>query len=238
MIILKNHFENKNTLIYGNVISNGCQTFYIEELDQICDKFDVSDEQKQQVIEAYKQNLNKDDLNEYIETFVSLNHKRAVALATQNMQLIEKLSQDDDCSIIRTKIAEKKGLSTKIIKMLSQDNNLYVRETIAQRPDLDLKILERLSRDDYWVVRKGVAQKTNLPPEMIERLSQDDDWRVRRKIAQRLDLDPKIIERLSQDDDYDVKEAIKNNQSLLKNLSETIDSDIKKEEKYHQSNTY
>ena len=46
MIILKDHFDDKDTVIYANVISNGCQTFYIDELDKICEKFCVSFEQK------------------------------------------------------------------------------------------------------------------------------------------------------------------------------------------------
>lgn len=34
MIILKKHFKNKNTVIYGDTVSNGCQTFDIRELDE------------------------------------------------------------------------------------------------------------------------------------------------------------------------------------------------------------
>ena len=38
MIILEKHFNKKDTDIYGDVVSNGCQTFHIEELDKICKK--------------------------------------------------------------------------------------------------------------------------------------------------------------------------------------------------------
>ena len=41
MIIIKNHFNEKDTAIYGDIISNGCQTFNISKLDEICKKFSV-----------------------------------------------------------------------------------------------------------------------------------------------------------------------------------------------------
>lgn len=34
MIILKNHFQKKDTVIYGDTVSNGYQTFDIRELDE------------------------------------------------------------------------------------------------------------------------------------------------------------------------------------------------------------
>lgn len=52
-VILKNHFSGKDTTIVGDVINNGCQTFHIDEIDEVCNKFKVSDKQKQQAIDAH-----------------------------------------------------------------------------------------------------------------------------------------------------------------------------------------
>ena len=57
MIHLKNHFDEKDTYIIGNLISNGCQTFPIEELERVCKKYNVPKELEEQVRQLYYQNL-------------------------------------------------------------------------------------------------------------------------------------------------------------------------------------
>ena len=52
MIVLKNHFQGKDTVIYSNVVSNGCQTFFIDELDNVCQRFGVNYQTKQEVLDA------------------------------------------------------------------------------------------------------------------------------------------------------------------------------------------
>lgn len=54
MKILKNHFNQNDTVIYANIVSNGCQTFEIEKLDEICKSFEVPDSIKKEVIEAFE----------------------------------------------------------------------------------------------------------------------------------------------------------------------------------------
>ena len=52
-VVLTKHFGGKDTTIVGDVINNGCQTFHIDEIDEVCNKFKVSDKQKQQAIDAH-----------------------------------------------------------------------------------------------------------------------------------------------------------------------------------------
>ena len=43
MVILKQHYNEKDTIIYGNAILNGYETFYFEQLEEFCKEFDVFD---------------------------------------------------------------------------------------------------------------------------------------------------------------------------------------------------
>lgn len=88
MIIIKNHFDGNDTAIFGDVVSNGCQTFNISELDEICKKFAVPENTKREVIKYHQENLGKDDISTDIfdilqaENNATLNN--AVAFATTN----------------------------------------------------------------------------------------------------------------------------------------------------------
>lgn len=72
MIILKKHFNNQDTAIYANVVSNGCQTFYAEKLDEVCQEFEVPENIKQDVIRALAENQGVDDNMDEITRFEKL----------------------------------------------------------------------------------------------------------------------------------------------------------------------
>ena len=57
MIHLKNHFDGSGTYIIGKLIHNGCQTFPIEELERVCQEYDVPKELEEQVRQLYYENL-------------------------------------------------------------------------------------------------------------------------------------------------------------------------------------
>ena len=57
MIHLKNHFDGNDTYIIGKLIHNGCQTFPIEELERVCQEYDVPKELGEQVRQLYHENL-------------------------------------------------------------------------------------------------------------------------------------------------------------------------------------
>lgn len=94
MIILKNHFDGNDTAIYGDVVSNGCQTFHIHQLDEICNNYDVPKFIKEEVLKHYQENLGKDDITADIlgvlkaKNNATLNN--AVAFATTNERFLEK----------------------------------------------------------------------------------------------------------------------------------------------------
>ena len=64
MIILNQHFNGKTTYIVGDIVANGCQVFHIDLLDEVCDKFKVPSEIKEEVIVAYK--ANKETKEDYL----------------------------------------------------------------------------------------------------------------------------------------------------------------------------
>lgn len=53
MIILKNYFNGNDIAIFGDVVSNRCQTFHISELDEICQKYAVPDDVKHDILKYY-----------------------------------------------------------------------------------------------------------------------------------------------------------------------------------------
>ena len=91
MIILEKFLDNEDTVFYGDVISNGKKTFHFNKLTEACEKFNISDEQKLKIVDTYLQNLDKDNINEYvnINKCVSRAHQIAVAVGTENPELIE-----------------------------------------------------------------------------------------------------------------------------------------------------
>lgn len=93
MIILEKHFNKKDTAIYHNVVSNGCQTFHIEDLDKVCKRYNVSDDIKQSVLDAFESNKGVDDpYQNILNKLKEINNQalnNAVALATTNMDLLK-----------------------------------------------------------------------------------------------------------------------------------------------------
>lgn len=66
-VILKKHFGGNDTTIVGDVINNGCQTFHIDKINEVCIKFNVSDKQKQQVIDAHN-TINSHDFTDLFKS--------------------------------------------------------------------------------------------------------------------------------------------------------------------------
>jgi len=131
MIILKNHFDGNDTAIYGDVVSNGCQTFHIHQLDEICNNYDVPKFIKEEVLKHYQENLGKDDITADIlgvlkaKNNATLNN--AVAFATTNERFLEKMFdhfKNDENYTMRIIIAERTDISTSFIQKLANDESL------------------------------------------------------------------------------------------------------------------
>ena len=73
--------------------SNGCQTFYAEKLDEVCQEFEVPENIKQDVIRALAENQGVDDNMDEITRFEKLQQfnnntlNRAIELFTCNPNL-------------------------------------------------------------------------------------------------------------------------------------------------------
>ena len=94
MIHLKNHFDKKDTYIIGNLISNGCQTFPIEELERVCKKYNVPKELEEQVRQLYYQNLKTP---EDWDKLINDEDWRVRATVAQQGYGLDILVNDEDC---------------------------------------------------------------------------------------------------------------------------------------------
>lgn len=84
---------------------------------------------------------------------------------------------------VRANIANREDAPSKIIKMLSQDeDSYYVRQTIASRPSLPLDIIKTLAKDKHILVRIEIAKRQDLPVELTEDMLMNDDIEVRRNL--------------------------------------------------------
>lgn len=184
MIILKNHFNRNDTAIYGDIVCNGCQTFHINQLDEVCEKFRVPVEIKQDVIKHHQENIGNDDMSANIleqlktENNGALNH--AVAFATENQELLEEMlslfGYDRKMKVI---ITNKENLTENLIKKLSEDKEWDVRCAIAERNDVSKSILYELAKDEDSMVRSAVAGRSDLDQHLIQELSKDKMLSVR-----------------------------------------------------------
>lgn len=230
MIILKNHFNNKDTAIYGDIISNGCQTFHISQLYDVCQKFEVPAKIKRSVIKHHHENINTDDMSENIlerlksEENTTLNH--AVALSTENLDLLEEMvSYFKKDGRMRLIIANRKKLTKNLMKVLAEDEYDEVRFWLAKNPDLNLRTIKQLAKDKDYQIRCAIAERLNLDEKLIKRLANDCDPDVRSSIALRSDLDSELIEQLAEDEDKYVRQCIAKNPNLSSELINKLAED-------------
>ena len=226
MIILKDHFNDNDTVIYANAVSNGCQTFSIEQLDKVCQQFDVPSNIKQDVLKAFKENQGADNINEDIfDQLIKIDNaslSNAVLLTTQNFVLFEKIIKYFDCDY---EIINHRHIPDQILFNLSRNYAICMREVIARRNDLPETFVESLSKDDSWFVRKSIALRKDLTNDIIKQLSEDLDRDVRSAIARRENLTNTIIDRLSNDEESSVRLAIANRKQLPIEIIERLAKD-------------
>lgn len=221
MIILKDHFNDNDTVIYANAVSNGCQTFPIEQLDKVCRKFNVPNNIKQDVLKAFKENQGADDINEDIfDQLIKIDN--AVLLTTQNFVLFEKIIKYFDCDY---EIINHRHIPNQILFDLLKNDDIALREVIARRNNLPEVFVESLSKDESWFVRKSIALRKDLNNDITKQLSEDIDRDVRSAIARRENLTNAIIDRLSNDEESSVRFAITNRAQLPIEIIERLAKD-------------
>lgn len=149
MIVLEKHFNKKDTAIYHNVVSNGCQTFHIEELDKVC--------KKQSVLDAFESNKCVDDPSQNIlNKLKEINNQalnNAVALATTNMDLLKNAVGVFHLGAIMI-IAEREDIDDDVIGHLLKECSQMVRFIIAGRKNLNDEFIEKLAKDEESCARR------------------------------------------------------------------------------------
>ena len=163
MIHLKNHFDGSGTYIIGKLISNGCQTFPIEELERVCKEYDVPRELEEQVRQLYYENLKTPE--DWDILINDEDYPVRVAVAKQGYGL-DKLINDEDW-IVRVAVAKQRyGLD-----ILVNDEDWSVRVAVAKQG----YGLDKLINDRHWEVRATVAEQGYG----LDKLIKDEDWGVR-----------------------------------------------------------
>lgn len=254
MIILKNQFNKNDTVIFGDVVSNKTLgTFHISQLGKMVKLFSIPSTVKSQILSAFSDNQNKDDLESDVSAMLFEHNNsaltRAVALATQNQQLMQMLVVSPD-ELVRIALARRTDLSDKLIEQLSKDDSINVRmeiarqanlpqsviktlaedldpvsEIIAMRTDLTDDIIEYLASNYSFAIRQKVVENSKLPAHLVEKLSNDQDYLVRKALAKHHALTDAIIEKLSRDEYFGVRKAIAEKQSLTQEIVKRLSQD-------------
>ena len=149
MIHLKNHFGGRGTYIIGKLIHNGCQTFPIEELERVCQEYDVPKELEEQVRQLYYENLKTP---EDWDILVNDGDWRVRLAVAQQGYGLDILINDEDYPV-RAAVA-KQGYG---LDILVNDEDCWVRVAVAKQGyGLDILI-----NDEDYPVR--VAAKNYTP---------------------------------------------------------------------------
>lgn len=254
MIILKNQFDKNDTVIFGDVVSNKTLgTFHISQLSKLVKQFSVPSTVKSQILSAFNDNQNKDDLASDVSAMLfEYNNSaltRAVALATQNQHLMQMLAVSQD-ELVRIALARRADLSDKLLEQLSKDTSINVRmeiarqvnlpqtviktlaedldsvsEIIATRTDLSDDIIEHLALNYSFAIRQKVVENSKLPAHLVEKLSNDQDYLVRKALVKHHTLTDLIIEKLSRDEYFGVRQAIAEYQPLTQETIARLSQD-------------
>ena len=170
MIILNQHFEGKDTYIVGDIVSNGCQMFHINLLDEVCNEFKVPNKIKEEVIVAHR--ANKDTKEDYISLAKHGNY--SIRLAALKAGADPMLFVNDPHWIVRRAA----------LKLIA-DPTLFIND-----PYWEVRIAAIESgidpmlfiNDPYWRVRLA-ALKSGVDPNLFVNDSNDD---VRSEASERL----------------------------------------------------
>lgn len=254
MIILKNQFDKNDTVIFGDVVSNKTLgTFHISQLSKMVKLFSIPSTVKSQILSAFNDNQNKDDLTSDVSAMLFEHNNgaltRAVALATQNQHLMQMLAVSPD-ELVRIALARRTDLSDKLIEQLSKDPSINVRmeiarqanlpqsviktlaedldpvsKIIATRKDLTDDIIEYLASNYSFAIRQKVVENSKLPAPLIEKLSDDQDFLVRKALVKHHTLTDTIIEKLSRDEYFGVRQAIAEYHPLTQEIVDRLSQD-------------
>lgn len=128
--------EQKNAIIFHNIIAINASHLSIEEFENLFNDIDDPDylepEYKEKVAQAYWENQNEfpnEDLM-YFEGEFSYRDKVLIANYSKNKRMLEQISSDSNASI-RKELTKRKDLSSSIVKQLIGDLDADIRLDIA-----------------------------------------------------------------------------------------------------------
>lgn len=113
---------------------------------------------------------------------------------------------------VQKKILERKGISEKIVRQLSENPELYVE--IAKRSDAPRDILKKItfmsgSSHNLLNAKKEIAKRPNLPQDWIVALSETGDTNVLRELAKHNQKFPEpVIKKMLEQDSSDIEQAL------------------------------
>lgn len=228
MIILKNQFDKNDTVIFGDVVSNKTLgTFHISQLGKLVRLFSIPSTVKSQILSAFNDNQNKDDLASDVSAMLFEHNNsaltRAVALSTQNQHLMQMLAVSPD-ELVRIALARRTDLSDKLIEQLSKDASINVRMKIARQVNLPQTVIKTLA-EDLEPVSEIIATRTNLAGDIIEDLVSNYSFAIRQKVVENSKLPAHLIEKLSNDQDYLVRKALVKHHALTDTIIKKLSRD-------------
>ena len=157
----ENHFDEKDTIIVGDYVINGCQNFHISKLDEVCEEFNVPNEMKKQVIEQHSK-MTCENLEEHAK-HQNIDVRKSVARQGYALDIL--INDEDYC--VRYAVAEQ-GYG---LDVLINDYHYVVRKFIAEQG----YGLDKLINDEDWYVRYAVAEQGYG----LDKLINDEHYLVR-----------------------------------------------------------
>lgn len=181
MIVI--HEGEKEIAIYADVVSDGKTFFRIKDLDNLYQRFgiEIPPEEKHAILKAFDENKGKDDVHQDIFDLIKTGETRtfvpnfqldennlliqqikegraliyAVALATQNTDLLSKMVEHFDVDVWRI-ILKRKDLSCEFVNQLAKHSLSLVRQYVATyaKNKLDDESIKLLRNDSSEAVRR------------------------------------------------------------------------------------
>ena len=123
------------------------------------------------------------------------------------IRLLKKLSNAQDMGS-RWAVAKNPHTPIDVLETLSNDKINLVRALVATNPNTPQHILKKLFSDEK-IVRDGLSGNPNTPIKYLSVLADDSDKMVRLRVAQNSSTPKKVLEKLLKDDDINVVKAVK-----------------------------
>lgn len=156
MKIFKNHFEDKATVVAGNWCMNGCQIFHKRDAQKIFDRFEVPEEMRKDVLDAFSDE--PFDMRQveviYDPTISRFRKKKFLVFVspdveTLNFHLENSFGVVTVFELIRM---EDPGIT----HLLETNSNELIRRDLAWFT-FDVSIMERLEKDESDIVSKAAS---------------------------------------------------------------------------------